>query len=55
MIDLAANFSVAGTRRHHQSYAVTAKSRLAAVPIPTVDEAGLPDFYTSVWHALFVP
>ena len=37
-------------------YAVTAKSRLAAAPeIPTVDEAGLPSFYMSIWHAYWVP
>jgi len=31
-----------------KAYAVTAKSRLAAAPdIPTVDEAGLPEFYAS--------
>jgi tripartite-type tricarboxylate transporter receptor subunit TctC len=37
-------------------YAVTAKSRLAAAPdIPTVDEAGLPGFYVSFWHALWTP
>jgi tripartite-type tricarboxylate transporter receptor subunit TctC len=39
-----------------KAYAITAKSRLAAVPdIPTVDEAGLPGFYTSAWYALWVP
>ncbi len=37
-------------------HAVTARSRLAAAPeVPTVDEAGLPGLYISVWHALFVP
>jgi len=37
-------------------YAVTAKKRLASAPeIPTVDEAGLPGFDISVWHALFAP
>jgi tripartite-type tricarboxylate transporter receptor subunit TctC len=37
-------------------YAVTAKSRLPAAPdIPTVDEAGLPGFYTSNWRAMWVP
>jgi tripartite-type tricarboxylate transporter receptor subunit TctC len=37
-------------------YAVTAKSRLLSAPdIPTVDEAGLPNFYIAVWHALWVP
>jgi tripartite-type tricarboxylate transporter receptor subunit TctC len=39
-----------------KAFAVTAKSRLAAAPeIPTVDEAGLPGFYTSSWYALWVP
>ncbi|MDQ3028208.1 MAG: tripartite tricarboxylate transporter substrate-binding protein [Pseudomonadota bacterium] len=39
-----------------RGYAVTAKSRLASAPdIPTVDEAGLPGFYMSIWHALWVP
>jgi tripartite-type tricarboxylate transporter receptor subunit TctC len=37
-------------------YAVMGKSRLAAAPeIPTVDEAGLPEFYLSYWHGLWVP
>lgn len=35
---------------------VMGKSRLVGAPeIPTVDEAGLPKFYQSNWHALFVP
>jgi tripartite-type tricarboxylate transporter receptor subunit TctC len=39
-----------------KAYAVTAKARLAAAPeIPTVDEAGLPNFYMSIWHAYWVP
>jgi tripartite-type tricarboxylate transporter receptor subunit TctC len=37
-----------------RAYAVTAKTRLETAPdIPTVDEAGLPGFHTSVWHALW--
>ena len=41
----------AGTIR---AYAVTAKNRLTAAPdIPTVDEAGLPKFYFSIWYALW--
>jgi hypothetical protein len=37
-----------------QAYAVTSKTRLAVAPdIPTVDEAGLPGFYISVWHGLW--
>src|SRR4029077_11581151 len=39
-----------------KAYAVTAKSRAAiATEIPTVDEAGLPDFHISIWHALWAP
>jgi tripartite-type tricarboxylate transporter receptor subunit TctC len=39
-----------------KAYAVTAKNRSAAAPdIPTVDEAGLPGFYFSVWSALWAP
>ena len=37
-----------------QAYAVTSKTRLTVAPdIPTVDEAGLPGFYISVWHGLW--
>jgi tripartite-type tricarboxylate transporter receptor subunit TctC len=39
-----------------KAYAVTANTRQEAAPeIPTVDEAGLPGFYTSVWHGFWVP
>lgn len=39
-----------------RAYAVTSRTRLAAAPeIPTVDEAGLPNFYMSIWHAFWVP
>ena len=39
-----------------KSYAVTAKNRIAVAPdIPTTDEAGLPGFYFSFWHALWAP
>jgi len=35
---------------------VTSKTRLASAPdIPTVDEAGLPGFYVSVWHGMWAP
>ena len=41
---------------HIKAYAVTAPGRLAAAPeIPTVDEAGLPKFYVSLWHGLWAP
>ena len=39
-----------------RAYAVTSKTRLASAPeIPTTDEAGLPNFYMSIWHAFWVP
>jgi tripartite-type tricarboxylate transporter receptor subunit TctC len=39
-----------------KAYAVTAKNRVPVAPdIPTVDEAGLPGFYFSFWHAVWVP
>jgi tripartite-type tricarboxylate transporter receptor subunit TctC len=39
-----------------RAYAVTAKTRVALGPdIPTADEAGLPGFHISVWHALWAP
>ncbi len=37
-------------------FAVTDKRRLATAPdVPTTDEAGLPGFYFTFWHALWVP
>jgi tripartite-type tricarboxylate transporter receptor subunit TctC len=39
-----------------KAYAVMTKERLAAAPeIPTVDEAGLPGFYSGGWHAFWAP
>lgn len=39
-----------------RAFAVTAKNRLASAPdIPTTDEAGLPGFYMSIWHAFWAP
>jgi tripartite-type tricarboxylate transporter receptor subunit TctC len=39
-----------------RAYAVTARTRQAAAPdIPTVDEAGAPGLYTSVWHGIWLP
>jgi tripartite-type tricarboxylate transporter receptor subunit TctC len=39
-----------------RAYAVTAKQRLASAPeIPTVDEAGLPGFYVSIWQGIWAP
>jgi tripartite-type tricarboxylate transporter receptor subunit TctC len=39
-----------------KAYAVTTKSRVAVLPdLPTLDEAGLKGFETTVWHALYAP
>jgi tripartite-type tricarboxylate transporter receptor subunit TctC len=39
-----------------KAYAVTAETRLSVAPdIPTVDEAGLPGFYASLWYGLWAP
>jgi tripartite-type tricarboxylate transporter receptor subunit TctC len=39
-----------------KAFAVTADRRLTAAPdIPTVDEAGLPEFHFSTWQAMFAP
>jgi tripartite-type tricarboxylate transporter receptor subunit TctC len=39
-----------------KAYAITSKSRMAAAPdIPTVDEVGLPGFYSSVWAGVWAP
>jgi len=49
----ALNFVRGGKVR---AYAVTAKTRIASAPdIPTVDEAGMPGFYMSIWHAFWAP
>jgi tripartite-type tricarboxylate transporter receptor subunit TctC len=37
-------------------YAVMAKTRLPQAPdVPTVDEAGLPEFYLSSWNGIWAP
>ena len=39
-----------------RAYAVTANARLGVLPdLPTVDEAGLPGFYVSVWQGMWAP
>jgi tripartite-type tricarboxylate transporter receptor subunit TctC len=37
-------------------YGVASDTRLPSAPdVPTVDEAGLPDYHISLWHGLWVP
>ena len=56
MFDQAANSLPQLSGGKIKAYAVAAKTRLALAPeIPTVDEAGLPGIYISVWHGLWVP
>jgi tripartite-type tricarboxylate transporter receptor subunit TctC len=56
MFDLASNSLPQVRSGTIKSYALTAKSRLAAASeIPTVDEAGLPGFYNSIWFGLWAP
>jgi tripartite-type tricarboxylate transporter receptor subunit TctC len=39
-----------------KAFAVAATKRLALAPdIPTMDEAGVPGFYLSVWHGMWAP
>lgn len=39
-----------------RAFAVTSNERLPATPqVPTTDEAGLPGFYMSIWHAFWAP
>jgi len=56
LFDQAANSLPQARAGSIKVYAVTAKSRLSSAPdIPTVDEAGLPEFYISIWHGLWAP
>jgi tripartite-type tricarboxylate transporter receptor subunit TctC len=56
IIDQASNSMTQVRAGNIKAYAVTAKTRLASAPeIPTVDEAGLPGLYVSVWYGLWAP
>ncbi|MEP7031186.1 MAG: tripartite tricarboxylate transporter substrate binding protein BugD [Pseudolabrys sp.] len=56
MLDQSSNSLPQVREKKIKAFAVTAKTRLPSAPeIPTVDEAGLPGFYISVWHGLWVP
>jgi tripartite-type tricarboxylate transporter receptor subunit TctC len=56
MIDIPASALPQQREGRIKAYAITAPARLASAPeIPTVDEAGLPGLYVSVWYALWAP
>jgi tripartite-type tricarboxylate transporter receptor subunit TctC len=56
MLDQASNILPNAHNGLIKAYAVTAPARLTSAPdIATVDEAGAPRFYVSVWHALWAP
>jgi tripartite-type tricarboxylate transporter receptor subunit TctC len=56
MLDQASNVLPNARAGLIKTYAVTASRRLTSAPeIPTVDEAGVPGFYVSVWHAFWAP
>jgi tripartite-type tricarboxylate transporter receptor subunit TctC len=56
MIDQASNSLPHARGGTIRALAVTAPARLAAAPdIPTVDEAGVPGLYISVWYGIWAP
>lgn len=56
LLDQAANSLPQLRSGKIKAYAVTARERLVVAPdIPTTDEAGLPGFHVTVWHAIWVP
>lgn len=38
-----------------KAYAVTAKTRVDAIPVPTINESGIPGFEMTIWHGLYAP
>jgi tripartite-type tricarboxylate transporter receptor subunit TctC len=56
IFDLAASAVPQILAGNVKAYAVMAHDRIPAAPdIPTVDEAGLPGLYVSLWNALWAP
>jgi tripartite-type tricarboxylate transporter receptor subunit TctC len=56
MFDQASNSIPQLRNGRIKAYAVTAKTRLASAPdVPTVDEAGLPGHYLSIWYGIWAP
>jgi tripartite-type tricarboxylate transporter receptor subunit TctC len=56
MIEPSSNFVAQVAAKTVNALAVTAKTRHPGMPdVPTVDEAGLPGFYMSIWFGLWAP
>jgi tripartite-type tricarboxylate transporter receptor subunit TctC len=56
MIEPSSNFQALVRAGSIKAFAVTSKARFAMAPaIPTVDEAGLPGFHSSLWYGIWVP
>jgi len=56
MIEPASNFKALLAGGNLTPFAITGKARLPSSPkIPTANEAGLPDFFASLWYGLWVP
>jgi tripartite-type tricarboxylate transporter receptor subunit TctC len=56
MIEPSSNFKSLVGAGSVRPYAITGRTRLPSSPdIPTADEAGLPDFFASLWYGLWVP
>jgi len=56
IVDQASNSMQQIRSGNIRPYAITDRKRLSVAPdIPTVDEAGLPGFYMTLWNGLWVP
>jgi tripartite-type tricarboxylate transporter receptor subunit TctC len=56
MIDQVSNVMGQARSGRIRAYAITSKTRAIVAPeLPTVDEAGLPEFHINVWHGLWAP
>jgi tripartite-type tricarboxylate transporter receptor subunit TctC len=56
MIEPSSNFVAQVAAKTVNPLAITAKTRHPGMPdVPTVDEAGLPGFYVSIWFGLWAP
>jgi tripartite-type tricarboxylate transporter receptor subunit TctC len=56
MLEPASNFKALLGTGNVKPFAITGRARLPSSPdIPTVDEAGVPGFFASLWYGLWVP